>query len=137
MNRLFQSVLQPTATTGARLPATIAPTATVRGGRAARTATPAARVLNAAYIRRLPLVLKGWPPTPTPTATATPTPTRTATPTDTPTLIRYGRKGIADPRGPVTCPITMQPPTQQRTVIGQAWAAAVCATCACPGPDCP
>ena len=97
LDRVFQSALQPTATTGARLP-----TPTVRGGRAAPTATPAARVLNAAYIRRLPLVLKGWPPTPTPTATATPTrtptPTRTATPTatPTPTPIKYGWKGISD-----------------------------------------
>ncbi len=105
MDRLFQSVLQPTVTTGARQPATVAPTATPHGDRAAPTATPAARVLNAAYIRRLPLVLKGWPPTPTPTATATatatrtPTPTRTATPTatPTPTPIKYGWKGIADP----------------------------------------
>ena len=57
-------------------------------------------MLNAAYIRRLPLVVKGWPPTPTPTATATPTrtptPTRTATPTatPTPTPIKYGWKGV-------------------------------------------
>ncbi len=94
MDRLFQSVLQPTATTSARLPATVAPTATARGGRAAPTATPAARVLNAAYIRRLPLVLKGWPPTPTPTATATPTRTATSTATPTPTPIQYGWKGI-------------------------------------------
>ena len=93
-DRLFQSVLQPTATTGARLPATVAPTATPRGGRAAPTATPAARVLNAAYSRRLPLVLKGWPPTPTPTATATPTRTATPTATPTPTPIKYGWKGI-------------------------------------------
>ena len=97
MDRLFQSALQPTATTAAHLPATVAPTATTRGGRAAPTATPAARVLNAAYIRRLPLVLKGWPPTPTPTATATPTRTATPTATPTPTPIKYGWKGIADP----------------------------------------
>jgi len=103
MDRVFQSALQPTATTGAHLPATVAPTATAHDGRAAPIATPAARVLTAAYIRRLPLVLKGWPPTPTPTATATPTrtstPTRTATPTatPTPTPIKYGWKGVGDP----------------------------------------
>jgi hypothetical protein len=39
--------------------------------------------------------------------------------------------------GQIPCPITSQPTTQQRTVIGQAWAAANCAACACPGPDCP
>lgn len=39
--------------------------------------------------------------------------------------------------GPVACPITQQPTTRQRTVIGQAWTAAACAACACPGPDCP
>ncbi len=65
MDRLFQSVLQPTATPGARQPATVAPTATTRGSRSAPTATPAARMLTAAHIRRLPLVLKGWPPMPT------------------------------------------------------------------------
>ncbi len=81
----------------ARLPATVAPTATPRGGRAAPTATPAARVLTAAYIRRLPLVLKGWPPTLTPTATATPTRTATPTATPTPTPIKYGWKGAGYP----------------------------------------
>ena len=39
--------------------------------------------------------------------------------------------------GPVACPLTTQPTTQQRTVIGQAWATSTCAACACPGPDCP
>ncbi len=104
MDRLFQSVLQPTATTGTRLPATVVPTPTVRGAKVTSTATPGdPRVLNAAYIRRLPLVLKGWPPTPTPTATATPTrtstPTRTATPTatPTPTPIKYGWRGVGVP----------------------------------------
>ncbi len=39
--------------------------------------------------------------------------------------------------GLVNCPLTQQPTIQQLTVIGQAWAAAQCAACACPGPDCP
>jgi hypothetical protein len=39
--------------------------------------------------------------------------------------------------GPVDCPLVQQPTTQQLTTIGQAWAAADCPACACPGPDCP
>ena len=110
MDRVFQSVLQPTATSGARLP-----TPTVRGGRAAPTATPAGRVLNAAHSRRLPLVIKGWPPTPTPTFTPTPTrtatPTRTPTPTatPTPTPIKYGWRGIDETNDAVTLGAKWQP----------------------------
>jgi len=51
------------------------PTPTVRSAKVTPTATPGdPRVLNAAYTRRLPLVIKGWPPTPTPTFTPNPTP---------------------------------------------------------------
>ena len=43
--------------------------------------------------------------------------------------------------GAIPCPIptepALQPTTQLRTVIGQAWATATCLQCACPGPDCP
>lgn len=39
--------------------------------------------------------------------------------------------------GFVACPLTQQPIAQERTAIGQIWAAAICSTCACPGPDCP
>ncbi len=39
--------------------------------------------------------------------------------------------------GPVDCPLVQQPATQQLTAIGQAWAAADCPACACPGPECP
>ncbi len=86
-----------------------------------------------------------------------PTPTATPTPTLTPTPIIYGLAWFSthDCRlrgdgsvkdftasdllaiGLVDCPLQQQPTVPQLTVIGQAWAAAQCAACACPGPNCP
>lgn len=97
------------------------------------------------YQQHLPLVRRDFTPTPT------------LTPTPTPTPIIYGLAWFSThdcrPRsdgsvkdftasdllaiGLVDCPLQQQPTVPQLTVIGQAWAAAQCAACACPGPNCP
>jgi hypothetical protein len=73
-------------------------------------------------------------------ATPTPAPNATPGPPPTPRIQDSTASDLLD-IGPISCPIptdpTQQPTTQQRTVIGQAWATATCAQCACPGPDCP